>query len=113
MIMWRRRFPLRGCRRFCAGTNGLALRSKYGRELSAVLVLVSRRRCRLGRHAAPNDLSIRTMLIRKPLLTGVRTVALFEAAKGALVLAAGLGLLGLIHRDVQAFAERLVRASHL
>src|SRR4051812_13185516 len=53
------------------------------------------------------------MLIRKPLLTGVRTVALFEAAKGALVLAAGLGLLGLIHRDVQAFAERLVRASHL
>src|SRR5438552_7475661 len=53
------------------------------------------------------------MLIRKPLLTGVRAVALFEAAKGALVLAAGLGLLALIHRDVQAFAERLVRMSHL
>ncbi len=53
------------------------------------------------------------MLIRKPLLTGVRTIALFEAAKGALVLLAGLGLLALVHRDVQAFAERLVRLSHL
>src|ERR1051326_2130720 len=53
------------------------------------------------------------MLIRKPLLTGVRTVAIFEAAKGALVLLAGLGVLTLIHRDVQAFADRLVRLSHL
>jgi uncharacterized membrane protein (DUF2068 family) len=53
------------------------------------------------------------MLIRKPLLTGVRTIALFEAGKGALVLLAGLGLLALVHRDVQAFAERLVRLSHL
>jgi uncharacterized membrane protein (DUF2068 family) len=54
-----------------------------------------------------------SMLIRKPLLTGVRAIALFEAAKGALVLLAGLGLLALVHRDVQAFAERLVRVSHL
>lgn len=53
------------------------------------------------------------MFIRKPLLTGVRTIAIFEAAKGALVLLAGLGLLALVHRDVQAFAERLVRLSHL
>src|ERR1043165_7789130 len=53
------------------------------------------------------------MLILTPLLTGVRTVALFEAFKGGLVLAAGLGLLALIHRDVQAFAEKLVRMSHL
>lgn len=53
------------------------------------------------------------MIIRKPLLTGVRAIALFEAAKGGLVLLAGLGLLSLIHRDVQAFAERLVRHSHL
>lgn len=51
--------------------------------------------------------------INKPLLTGVRTVALFEAAKGAIVLAAGLGLLTLINRDVQHVAERLVRHSHL
>jgi uncharacterized membrane protein (DUF2068 family) len=53
------------------------------------------------------------MLIKKPLLTGVRTVAIFEAAKGTLVLLAGLGVLSLLHRDVQAIAERLVRSSHL
>src|SRR5678815_3895868 len=53
------------------------------------------------------------MIVRKPLLTAMRTVALFEAAKGALVLLAGLGLLALINRDVQAIAEHLVRLSHL
>jgi len=37
----------------------------------------------------------------------------FEAAKGALVLAAGFGLLSLLHRDLQAVAERLVQHSHL
>ncbi len=44
---------------------------------------------------------------------GVRVVAVFEAAKGALVVAAGLGLLSLLHRDLQELAERLVRHSHL
>jgi uncharacterized membrane protein (DUF2068 family) len=44
---------------------------------------------------------------------GVRLVAVFEALKGALVLGAGLGLLSLVHRDLQAVAERLVRHSHL
>jgi uncharacterized membrane protein (DUF2068 family) len=44
---------------------------------------------------------------------GVRVVALFEAAKGALVVAAGLGLLSLLHHDLQALAEHLVRQSHL
>jgi uncharacterized membrane protein (DUF2068 family) len=53
------------------------------------------------------------VIIRKPILTGVRAIALFEAAKGSLVLLAGLGLLSLIHRDVQAFAERVIRHSHL
>lgn len=53
------------------------------------------------------------MHVRKPLLTAMRTVALFEAAKGGLVLLAGLGLLTLINRDVQAIAERVVRLSHL
>lgn len=53
------------------------------------------------------------MMIRKPLLAGMRTVAFFEAAKGALVLLAGLGLLTLINRDIQAVAEHLVRLSHL
>ena len=44
---------------------------------------------------------------------GVRLVAVFEALKGALVLVAGLGLLSLVHHDLQAVAERLVRHSHL
>jgi len=48
-----------------------------------------------------------------PLLGGMRLVAFFEAAKGALVLLAGLGLLSMVHRDVQAIAERIVRLGHL
>ena len=43
---------------------------------------------------------------------GVRLVAVFEALKGALVLGVGLGLLSLVHHDLQAVAERLVRHSH-
>ena len=43
----------------------------------------------------------------------MRTVAIVEAVKGAIVLLAGLGLLALIHRDVQAIAENLIRHSHL
>lgn len=53
------------------------------------------------------------MHVRKPILTTFRTIALFEAAKGLLVLFVGLGLLSLINHDVQAFAERIVRLSHL
>lgn len=53
------------------------------------------------------------MLIKKPLLTGVRTVALFEAAKGTLVLLAGIGALSLVHHDLQGLAESIVRHSHL
>jgi len=44
---------------------------------------------------------------------GLRAVALFEAAKGTLVILAGLGLLALVHADLQALAERLVRHTHL
>ena len=43
----------------------------------------------------------------------LRTVAVIEAAKGALVLLAGFGLLSLIHHDAQLFAERLVAHAHL
>lgn len=46
-------------------------------------------------------------------LTATRTIALIEGAKGVVVLLAGLGLLRLIHHDVQHLAERLVRLSHL
>jgi uncharacterized membrane protein (DUF2068 family) len=44
---------------------------------------------------------------------GVRVVAAVEATKGLLVLAVGAGLLSLIHRDVQATAEHVVRALHM
>lgn len=43
----------------------------------------------------------------------VRGVALLEAAKGSLVLLAGIGALSFIHRDAQALAEQLVRHLHL
>jgi uncharacterized membrane protein (DUF2068 family) len=44
---------------------------------------------------------------------GLRAVALFEAGKGLAVLVAGSGILLLVHRDVQAIAERLVAHLHL
>lgn len=44
---------------------------------------------------------------------GIRLIASYEAAKGALVLVAGTGLLLLVHRDAQALAERLVTHLHL
>jgi len=45
--------------------------------------------------------------------TGIRLVALLEAAKGAVVIIAGFGLMALIHRDVQAVAEDVVRHLHI
>lgn len=44
---------------------------------------------------------------------GLRVVAVFEAAKGALVLLAGFGLLAYVHKDLHLAAERLVRHFHL
>lgn len=44
---------------------------------------------------------------------GLRAVALLEGAKGALVLLAGFGLLTLIHHDLHAAAEQLVRHFHI
>lgn len=43
----------------------------------------------------------------------VRTVAIFEAAKGLLVLAAGFGLLTLLHRDARVVAQEFVGRLHL
>jgi uncharacterized membrane protein (DUF2068 family) len=40
-------------------------------------------------------------------------VAAFEAAKGLLVMVTGLGLLSLLHHDVQRAAESVVRHLHL
>ena len=47
------------------------------------------------------------------LSSGQRAVAIFEAAKGAIVLLVGFGLLSLAHRDIQHLAERLVLHTHL
>jgi len=44
---------------------------------------------------------------------GLRVIAIFEAAKGLLVLLAGCGLLSYIHQDLHAAAEHLVRHFHL
>jgi uncharacterized membrane protein (DUF2068 family) len=44
---------------------------------------------------------------------GLRVVALFEGAKGLLVLFVGFGVLALIHKDLHSFAEQLVRHFHL
>lgn len=45
--------------------------------------------------------------------TGFHVVALFEGAKGALVLLAGFGLLTLINKNLNLVAEKLVRRFHL
>ena len=47
------------------------------------------------------------------LSAGLRAFAGYEAAKGTLVMLVGLGLLGLIHRNVQEAGEELVRHFHL
>jgi uncharacterized membrane protein (DUF2068 family) len=46
-------------------------------------------------------------------VAGVRAVALFEGAKGVLVLIVGFGLLALVHRDAQRVAEAFVAHLHL
>lgn len=47
------------------------------------------------------------------LFSGLRTVALFEATKGALVLLAGFGVFALFHHDAEHAADHLVRHFHL
>jgi len=42
----------------------------------------------------------------------VRTVAVFEAAKGIIVLLLGLGVLRLVHKDVDDVAEQIIRFLH-
>jgi uncharacterized membrane protein (DUF2068 family) len=43
----------------------------------------------------------------------IRTIALFEGAKGLLVLCAGTGLIYLVDKDVQSLAARLIAHLHL
>jgi uncharacterized membrane protein (DUF2068 family) len=53
------------------------------------------------------------MVTRRFTESGIRTVALLEAGKGALVMVAGFGLLSLLHKDIQHAAESIVRHLHL
>jgi uncharacterized membrane protein (DUF2068 family) len=46
-------------------------------------------------------------------LKGLRIVALFEGAKGTIVLLAGFGILALIHEGVYEAVEQLVRHLHI
>lgn len=46
-------------------------------------------------------------------LRGVRVVAALEAAKGFVVLLAGFGVVGLVHRGLEPVADELVRHTHL
>ena len=43
----------------------------------------------------------------------IRTIALFEGAKGAVVFLAGFGLLSLLHKDLEYLAEAAVSRLHL
>ncbi|MDD2737035.1 MAG: DUF2127 domain-containing protein [Desulfuromonadaceae bacterium] len=50
---------------------------------------------------------------KQPSSSGLHVVALFEGAKGALVLLAGFELLTFIHKDIHNAAVRLVEHLHL
>src|SRR5678815_4157488 len=60
-----------------------------------------------------NDTDPRNVAARRLSAAGVRSVAMFEGAKGLIVLAAGFGFLSLIHRDIQAVFESVIRHLHL
>lgn len=44
---------------------------------------------------------------------GLKTVAIFEIVKGVIILVVGMGLLSLVHHDVQADAERILHSLRL
>jgi uncharacterized membrane protein (DUF2068 family) len=60
-----------------------------------------------GHHQPPEAVD------RRSSAAGLRAVAVFEAGKGLLVLALGVGLLSLLHKDVEGAAESLLAHVHL
>jgi uncharacterized membrane protein (DUF2068 family) len=44
---------------------------------------------------------------------GLKTIAIFEALKGVIVLLAAAGVISLVHKDAQAFVDEIVRQFHL
>ncbi len=67
----------------------------------------------MNRGDVPAEIAVKSRKPEKALKAGLRTVAIFEATKGVLVLIIGIALLTLIHRDAQNVAETIVRYSHL
>ncbi|MBE0606898.1 MAG: DUF2127 domain-containing protein [Deltaproteobacteria bacterium] len=53
------------------------------------------------------------LVTKEPRQRGLRVVAVFEGAKGGLVLITGFGLLAYIHRGLHNAAEEVVRHLHL
>jgi len=53
------------------------------------------------------------LVTEEPRQRGLRVVAVFEGAKGGLVLVTGFGLLAFIHRGLHNAAEEVVRHLHL
>ena len=53
------------------------------------------------------------MISAKASKTVLRTVAVFEAAKGAIVLLAGFGVLSLVHHNIKVAAAALVGRLHI
>ncbi len=51
-------------------------------------------------------------MLKPATVRGLRAIAMFEAAKGVLVLAAGFSLFAFVHTDVQLLAEQVVRQLH-
>jgi len=51
--------------------------------------------------------------VSAPAHQGLRAIAIFEALKGAIVLAVGFGLLSFLGRDAEVFAGHLVSRLHL
>jgi Predicted membrane protein len=50
---------------------------------------------------------------KKNIAKGIRTVALFEAFKGIIILLAGFALLRLVHGELQLIADHIVRHLHM
>ena len=69
-----------------------------------------------GRSPAAQDARAVTAPVAPPPRSrtkGLRVIAAFEGAKGLLILCAGLGLLSIVHQDLQSLAEDVVRHFHL
>ncbi|MGI8656456.1 MAG: DUF2127 domain-containing protein [Pyrinomonadaceae bacterium] len=67
----------------------------------------------MNRADVPVETAVKSRKPEKALKAGLRTIAIFEATKGVIVLIIGIALLTLIHRDAQNVAETIVRYSHL